>query len=118
MSSVDYSPIKVEDQVGKPLSPYAATKAMDEMYAAVFALTYGLSAVGLRYFNVFGPRQDPNGPYAAVIEYVLAARRRHNPPARTPTLHEKNNAWLPSLRASACAAHKAASPAGETGDGK
>ena len=58
---------KREDRTGSPLSPYAATKCVDELYAAVFARTYGLQAIGLRYFNVFGPRQDPEGPYAAVI---------------------------------------------------
>ena len=58
---------KVEHRVGKPLSPYAATKAIDEVYADVFQKTYGLQCIGLRYFNVFGPRQDKSGPYAAVI---------------------------------------------------
>jgi UDP-N-acetylglucosamine 4-epimerase len=58
---------KVEEKVGRPLSPYAVTKKMDEMYADVFAEVYGFKTIGLRYFNVFGPRQDPNGPYAAVI---------------------------------------------------
>jgi len=58
---------KVEDSIGAPLSPYAVTKYVNELYAAVFARTYGLEPVGLRYFNVFGRRQDPNGPYAAVI---------------------------------------------------
>jgi UDP-N-acetylglucosamine 4-epimerase len=58
---------KVEGQEGKPLSPYAATKAIDEVYADVFAKTYRLSSIGLRYFNVFGPRQDKAGAYAAVI---------------------------------------------------
>jgi UDP-N-acetylglucosamine 4-epimerase len=58
---------KVEDQIGKPLSPYAVTKYVNELYADVFATTYGFRTIGLRYFNVFGPRQDPNGPYAAVI---------------------------------------------------
>lgn len=58
---------KVEDRVGRPLSPYAATKAINETYARVFHRCYGLEIVGLRYFNVFGPRQDPDGPYAAVI---------------------------------------------------
>lgn len=58
---------KVEDEVGRPLSPYAATKAIDEVYAGVFARSYGIATVGLRYFNVFGPRQDPAGAYAAVI---------------------------------------------------
>ena len=58
---------KVEEQIGKPLSPYAVTKYVNELYADIFAKTYGLNSVGLRYFNVFGPRQDPNGAYAAVI---------------------------------------------------
>jgi UDP-N-acetylglucosamine 4-epimerase len=58
---------KVEDRIGKPLSPYAVTKFVNELYADVFARTYGLESIGLRYFNVFGRRQDPNGAYAAVI---------------------------------------------------
>lgn len=64
---------KVEDQVGRPLSPYAATKAANELFADVYARTYGMSCVGLRYFNVFGPRQDPEGAYAAVIPRWVAA---------------------------------------------
>lgn len=58
---------KVEDKIGKPLSPYAVTKLVNELYADVFAKTYGLECVGLRYFNVFGRRQNPDGAYAAVI---------------------------------------------------
>jgi UDP-N-acetylglucosamine 4-epimerase len=58
---------KVEDKIGRPLSPYAVTKYLNELYADVFTRCYGLSAIGLRYFNVFGPRQDPNGAYAAVV---------------------------------------------------
>ncbi|WP_085675450.1 MULTISPECIES: NAD-dependent epimerase/dehydratase family protein [unclassified Pseudomonas] len=58
---------KVEDRIGKPLSPYAVTKYVNELYAEVFARTYGFQSIGLRYFNVFGKRQDPNGAYAAVI---------------------------------------------------
>lgn len=58
---------KVEARVGRVLSPYAGTKAVNELYAGVFQLTYGLECIGLRYFNVFGPRQDPDGPYAAVM---------------------------------------------------
>ncbi|CAA0123466.1 UDP-N-acetylglucosamine 4-epimerase [Halioglobus japonicus] len=58
---------KVEDLIGKPLSPYAVTKYVNELYADVFARTYGMNCIGLRYFNVFGPRQDPQGAYAAVI---------------------------------------------------
>jgi UDP-N-acetylglucosamine 4-epimerase len=57
----------VEDVIGKPLSPYAVTKYVNELYAEVFARTYGMNCIGLRYFNVFGPRQDPQGAYAAVI---------------------------------------------------
>ena len=58
---------KVEDEIGKPLSPYAITKYVNELYADVFSKTYGLETIGLRYFNVFGRKQDPNGAYAAVI---------------------------------------------------
>lgn len=58
---------KVESNIGKPLSPYAVTKYVNELYADVFYKTYGLETIGLRYFNVFGPKQDPNGAYAAVI---------------------------------------------------
>jgi UDP-N-acetylglucosamine 4-epimerase len=58
---------KVEDKIGNPLSPYAVTKLVNELYAGVFARTYGFKTIGLRYFNVFGQRQDPNGAYAAVI---------------------------------------------------
>ncbi len=58
---------KVEENIGRPLSPYALTKAINEQYAALFARVYGFRGIGLRYFNVFGPRQDPNGAYAAVI---------------------------------------------------
>lgn len=64
---------KREEKIGTPLSPYAATKLMDEIYAGVFARAFGLDCVGLRYFNVFGPRQDPNGAYAAVIPRWIAA---------------------------------------------
>ena len=70
---------KVEDQIGRPLSPYAVTKYVNELYADVFGRCYGLAAIGLRYFNVFGPRQDPDGAYAAVIprwvDAMLAGRR-------------------------------------------
>jgi UDP-N-acetylglucosamine/UDP-N-acetylgalactosamine 4-epimerase len=64
---------KVESLIGKPLSPYAVTKFANELYADVFARTYGFPSIGLRYFNVFGARQDPNGPYAAVIPKWIAA---------------------------------------------
>jgi len=64
---------KVEENIGKPLSPYAVTKYVNELYADVFATTYGFKTIGLRYFNVFGKRQDPNGAYAAVIPKWTAA---------------------------------------------
>jgi len=70
---------KVEERVGNPISPYAATKAINEIYAAVFARCYGMETVGLRYFNVFGPRQDPNGAYAAVIPKWITAMIRQEP---------------------------------------
>ncbi len=67
---------KVEDTIGKPLSPYAVTKYVNELYADVFGRTYGMESIGLRYFNVFGPRQDPEGAYAAVIpKWVMALIR-------------------------------------------
>lgn len=67
---------KVEDRVGRPLSPYAASKAIDETIADTWARSYGIEAVGLRYFNVFGPRQDPHGAYAAVVPRWAAALLR------------------------------------------
>ncbi len=67
---------KVEDKIGRPLSPYAVTKYVNELYADVFARTYGFGSVGLRYFNVFGKRQDPDGAYAAVIPKWIAAMIR------------------------------------------
>jgi UDP-N-acetylglucosamine/UDP-N-acetylgalactosamine 4-epimerase len=67
---------KVEDVIGRPLSPYAVTKYLNELYADVFGRCYGLQTVGLRYFNVFGPRQDPDGAYAAVIPKWVAAMLR------------------------------------------
>jgi UDP-N-acetylglucosamine/UDP-N-acetylgalactosamine 4-epimerase len=62
---------KVEDKIGRPLSPYAVTKYVNELYAQVFYSTYGLNTIGLRYFNVFGPKQSPNGAYAAVIPLFI-----------------------------------------------
>ena len=62
---------KTEGEIGMPLSPYAVTKFVNELYARVFALNYGIKTIGLRYFNVFGPRQDPNGAYAAVIPLFI-----------------------------------------------
>jgi UDP-N-acetylglucosamine 4-epimerase len=71
---------KVEDKIGNPLSPYAVTKYVNELYATVFAQTYQLKLVGLRYFNVFGPRQDPKGAYAAVIPKFVLQLLNHEPP--------------------------------------
>lgn len=68
---------KVEAVIGRPLSPYAVTKYVNELYAEVFARCYGLDSIGLRYFNVFGPRQDPNGAYAAVIPQWVSALIRN-----------------------------------------
>jgi UDP-N-acetylglucosamine 4-epimerase len=64
---------KIEDRIGRPLSPYAVTKLVNEQYADVFASAYGFRTIGLRYFNIFGPRQDPNGAYAAVVPKWAAA---------------------------------------------
>jgi UDP-N-acetylglucosamine 4-epimerase len=70
---------KVEDTIGKPLSPYAVTKYVNELYADVFGRCYGTDTIGLRYFNVFGPRQDPHGAYAAVIPQWIAALIQNQP---------------------------------------
>lgn len=70
---------KVESVIGKPLSPYAVTKYVNELYADVFARCYGTESIGLRYFNIFGPRQDPNGAYAAVIPQWIAALIKNQP---------------------------------------
>ncbi|MGG1946439.1 SDR family oxidoreductase [Trinickia sp. NRRL B-1857] len=70
---------KVEDRIGKPLSPYAVTKLVNELYADVFGRVYGLQSVGLRYFNIVGRRQDPNGPYAAVIPRWISALLKNEP---------------------------------------
>jgi UDP-N-acetylglucosamine 4-epimerase len=70
---------KVEDTIGKPLSPYAVTKYVNELYADVFGKTYGMQSIGLRYFNVFGPRQDPNGAYAAVIPKWISSMLKSEP---------------------------------------
>jgi len=71
---------KVEDVIGKPLSPYAITKYVNELYAEIFSKTYGLETIGLRYFNVFGRRQDPQGAYAAVIpKFVMQMMKYESP---------------------------------------
>ena len=74
---------KVEAHIGKPLSPYAVTKLVNEIYADVFFKTYGTKTIGLRYFNVFGPKQSPNGAYAAVIPLFMESIKQNKP----PTIH-------------------------------
>lgn len=71
---------KVEDQIGNPLSPYAVSKLIAELYAGVYARNYGVESIGLRYFNVFGPHQNPDGPYAAVVPRFIQAVLRNEPP--------------------------------------
>lgn len=71
---------KVEEVIGKPLSPYAITKYVNELYAEIFSKTYGLETIGLRYFNVFGRKQDPNGAYAAVIPKFVMQLMQHESP--------------------------------------
>ncbi|HQI46995.1 MAG TPA: NAD-dependent epimerase/dehydratase family protein, partial [Bacteroidales bacterium] len=71
---------KIEERIGMPLSPYAVTKYVNELYAHVFRLNYGLDIIGLRYFNVFGRRQDPNGAYAAVIPKFVMQLMSHESP--------------------------------------
>jgi UDP-N-acetylglucosamine 4-epimerase len=71
---------KVEDKIGKPLSPYAITKYVNELYAEIFSKTYGMETIGLRYFNVFGRKQDPNGAYAAVIPKFVMQLMAHESP--------------------------------------
>jgi UDP-N-acetylglucosamine 4-epimerase len=70
---------KIEDRIGKPLSPYAVTKYVNELYAEVFSRTYGFHSIGLRYFNVFGPHQNPDGAYAAVIPKWISAMLKSEP---------------------------------------
>jgi UDP-N-acetylglucosamine 4-epimerase len=71
---------KVENNIGNPLSPYAVTKYVNELYAKVYASTYNMELIGLRYFNVFGPRQNPQGPYAAVIPLFIQSVLNNEPP--------------------------------------
>ena len=71
---------KVEDKIGRPLSPYAVTKYVNELYARVFADVYNMELIGLRYFNIFGPKQNPDGPYAAVIPLFIRAVLNNEPP--------------------------------------
>lgn len=71
---------KMEDRIGRPLSPYAVTKYVNELYAEVYSQLFGLETIGLRYFNIFGPRQNPNGPYAAVIPLFIRHFLENTPP--------------------------------------
>jgi UDP-N-acetylglucosamine 4-epimerase len=74
----DYSP-KIEHTIGKPLSPYAVSKLVNEQYAAIFSTTYNMEIIGLRYFNIFGPRQNPKGPYAAAIPLFIESLLKNLP---------------------------------------
>ena len=78
---------KTEDKIGQPLSPYAVTKYVNELYAKVFADLYGIEMIGLRYFNIFGPKQDPQGPYAAVIPLFIKALLEN----KSPTINGDGN---------------------------
>lgn len=71
---------KIEDKIGNPLSPYAVTKYVNELYASVFSIAYDFHTIGLRYFNVFGPKQNPKGPYAAVIPLFIEAALKNEAP--------------------------------------
>ncbi|GAB3508469.1 SDR family oxidoreductase [Emticicia fontis] len=71
---------KREDRIGAPLSPYAITKLVNELYANIFANLYNIQTIGLRYFNIFGPKQSPTGPYAAVIPLFIQSAKENNPP--------------------------------------
>jgi UDP-N-acetylglucosamine 4-epimerase len=100
---------KTEDRIGKPLSPYAVSKLTNEQYAAVFAVHYGMKVIGLRYFNVFGPRQDPEGPYAAAIPLFMKALLNGTPAVihgdgqQTRDFTFVANAVQANLRALCCA---------------
>jgi UDP-N-acetylglucosamine 4-epimerase len=89
---------KVEDVIGRPLSPYAITKYVDELYADVFARTYGMQTIGLRYFNVFGQRQDPHGAYAAVIPlFVKKLMKRESPVINGDGEHSRDFTYIDNV---------------------
>ncbi len=89
---------KVEDIIGKPLSPYAITKFVNELYAEIFSKTYGLETVGLRYFNVFGRKQDPNGAYAAVIpKFVMQFMNYESPVINGDGLHSRDFTYIDNV---------------------
>ena len=89
---------KVEDKIGNPLSPYAVTKYVNELYANVFAKTYQLQLIGLRYFNVFGPRQDPKGAYAAVIpKFVIQLLNHESPVINGDGTHSRDFTFIENV---------------------
>lgn len=89
---------KVEDVIGKPLSPYAITKYVNELYADIFSKTYGMETIGLRYFNVFGRKQDPNGAYAAVIpKFVQQFMRYESPVINGDGLHSRDFTYIDNV---------------------
>ena len=89
---------KVEENIGNPLSPYAVTKYVNELYASVFARTYKMELIGLRYFNVFGPRQDPNGAYAAVIpKFVDLLLKHHSPVINGDGNHSRDFTFIENV---------------------
>jgi len=86
---------KVEDVIGKPLSPYAVTKYVNELYADIFSKTYGIETIGLRYFNVYGRKQDPNGAYAAVIpKFVLQLMKKESPVVNGDGLYSRDFTYI------------------------
>jgi UDP-N-acetylglucosamine 4-epimerase len=89
---------KVEDTIGKPLSPYAITKYVNELYAGIFSKTYGLETIGLRYFNVFGRKQDPNGAYAAVIpKFVMQLMQLESPIINGDGNHSRDFTYIDNV---------------------
>lgn len=89
---------KVEDVIGKPMSPYAITKFVNELYADIFSKTYGLETIGLRYFNVFGRRQDPNGAYAAVIpKFVMQFMNYESPVINGDGLYSRDFTYIDNV---------------------
>lgn len=89
---------KVEEVIGKPLSPYAITKYVNELYADIFSKAYGIETIGLRYFNVFGRRQDPNGAYAAVIpKFVMQLMQYESPVINGDGLHSRDFTYIDNV---------------------
>lgn len=89
---------KVEDVIGKPLSPYAITKYVNELYADIFSKTYGLETIGLRYFNVFGRKQDPNGAYAAVIpKFVMQFMKYESPVINGDGMYSRDFTYIDNV---------------------